>query len=213
MPNPLPRGLYGVADGGFRPELPVLAKVRAFVDAGATTVQLRLKEESPRHILELARAALPICRAAGCLLIINDRADLAMLAGADGVHLGEEDLPVVEARQLGGPSLRIGATVRDLEGARAAAGDGADYVGFGPVFGTTTKSVRIAPRGLEALAEVVRGSPIPVVAIGGITLERMGDVARTGAAGAAVVSSALGAADPSAAARELAGRFLSEGRL
>jgi thiamine-phosphate pyrophosphorylase len=212
MGRHLPRGLYGIADSGFRADMPVLDKVRAFAAAGAPVVQLRLKRESAAQALQLLREAAPICRAAGCLLVMNDRADLAHLGGADGVHLGNEDLPVAEARALLGPEMLIGATVRTLEEAHAAAQAGASYVGYGPVFGTSTKSLGVPPRGTAMLAEVVRGSPIPVVAIGGIDLARIGDVARTGAAAAAVVSAALGASDPAAAARELAARFASEAR-
>ena len=127
------RGLYGIADGGFRRDLPVLEKVRGLLEAGAKVVQLRLKREGGRDALALAREAVPLCRAAGALCIINDRTDVALLSGADGVHLGERDLPVEAARELA-PGLLIGATVRDLAGAREAAARGADYVGFGPLF-------------------------------------------------------------------------------
>jgi len=200
------RGLYGIADGGFRPELSVLEKVRGLLAGGVKVVQLRLKREGGRDALALGREAVPLCHAAGALCIINDRTDVALLAGADGVHLGECDLPVDEARKLA-PELLIGATVRDLAGAKEAALRGADYVGFGPVFGTKTKSVNVAPRGLSMLAEVARGAPVPVVAIGGIDLERVGEVGATGAQMAAVVSAALGAPDIAAAARALTGAF------
>jgi thiamine-phosphate pyrophosphorylase len=209
MPHPLTarlRGLYGIADGGFRPELSVADKVRALLAGGAAAVQLRLKREGGREALALARAAVPLCRAAGVPCFINDRTDVALLAGADGVHLGAEDLPVDEARRIA-PNLIIGATVRDLEGARRAAELGADYVGYGPLFGTKTKKLDVPPRGLAALAEVCAQSPIPVVAIGGIDLARIAEVARAGAAMAAVVGAALGEADPAAATAALVAAF------
>lgn len=184
------RGLYGIADSGFRPELPVLEKVRGLLAGGAQVVQLRLKREGGREALALAREAVPLCRAAGALCIINDRTDVALLAEADGVHLGADDLPPDAARRIA-PNLLIGATVRDLESARAAASLGADYVGFGPLFGTKTKSLNVPPRGLAMLAEVASQSPIPVVAIGGIDRARIAEVARAGAAMAAVVGAAL----------------------
>jgi thiamine-phosphate pyrophosphorylase len=202
-----PRGLYGIADGTFRPEVSVLDKVRALVEGGAVCVQLRLKKESPAHVLELARAAAPLCRERGVLFLVNDRVDLAKLAGADGVHLGQDDLPIAEARRLVGEDFWIGATVRTLEEAKRAADEGADHVGFGPMFGTKTKSVGVPPRGLEMLTDVAKNSPLPVVAIGGIDLERIESVARAGAHGAAVVSAALGAPDMRAATQQLAERF------
>jgi thiamine-phosphate pyrophosphorylase len=203
----LPRGLYGIADTAFRRDLPLLDKIQAFISAGVGIVQVRAKGDSGRQILASTRQAVALGRQAGIRVVLNDRPDLAKLAQADGVHLGHEDLPVGEVRAWLGPDFLIGATVRTLDEARAAAAAGADYVGFGPIFGTTTKSVGVAPRGLAMLAEVVRGSPIPVIAIGGIDLDRIGSVAATGVAGAAVVSAVLGAADPIAAARDLSARF------
>ena len=140
-------------------------------------------------------------------MILNDRPDLAILADADGVHVGQEDLPTAEVRRLVGPARWVGSTVRNLPEALLAAEAGASYVGFGPVFGTRTKVMAVAPRGLDALREVVLGSPIPVVAIGGIGLSNIAAVARTGVSGAAVVSAVLESGDPAAAARELAKLF------
>lgn len=184
-------GLYAIADPSLRPDIPLPELCAQLARAGASVVQLRWKGASAAAILEAARAALPLVHAAGAALVINDRADLALLAGADGVHVGAEDLPVAEVRKLAGDRLAIGATVRDLAGARAAAEAGADHVGFGPVFPTSTKAVDAAPRGLQMLREVCEGSPIPVVAIAGIGLANIGEVAACGAAAAAVVSDLL----------------------
>lgn len=191
-------GLYGLADPGIRDDLPLPELCLALARGGASIVQIRWKGAGARELLEAARAAKEALRPHGTRLVVNDRPDVALLAGADGVHVGAEDLPVEEVRRLVGEGLFIGATVRDVEGARAAARAGADYVGFGPVFPTTTKVVDASPRGLEALAEVARLSPVPVVAIAGIDLLTIGQVAAAGAASAAVGSAALGkGGDPS----------------
>lgn len=200
------RGLYGIADSGVRPDLPMLEKVRALLQGGAQIIQLRQKREGARDALALAREAVPLCHAQGALCVVNDRLDVALLAQADGVHLGDSDLPVDQARRLA-PGLLIGATVRDLDGARAALAQGASYVGLGPIFGTRTKRVNVPPRGLAMLAEVVAGAGGPVVAIGGIDLARIDEVARTGAAMAAVVSAPFEGEDPVRATRALVEAF------
>lgn len=195
--NPLAsriRGLYGVADAGFRPDLPMEAKVRVFLEGGASVIQLRMKNSPARVLLSETQKAVALAEGRA-LVFVNDRPDVAVAAGADGVHVGDEDLPVAEIRRIFGDRLLIGATVRTLEEARQAARDGADYVGFGPVFPTRTKTVEAEVRGLDRLAETAGGSPIPVVAIAGMTVERAAEVARAGAAAAAVVSDILGAPD------------------
>lgn len=197
------QGLYGIADAGYRPDVPVHLKVRMFLDGGAAVVQVRLKDRPARELLEAARRALDLARGKA-LIIVNDRPDVALAAGADGVHVGAEDLPVSEVRRIVGPSLIVGATARTLLEARAAIADGADYVGFGPIYPTGTKALAVEARGLGVLAEVAKGLGAPVVAIGGITLERAEEVARAGAAAVAVVSDVLGAKDPTARAREFA---------
>lgn len=179
-------GLYGLADPSLRPDLSVPDLCAALAEGGARVVQIRWKGGGARAILEAARAALPRVHAQGAALVINDRPDIALLAGADGVHMGAEDLPVDEVRRWVGERLRIGATVRNLAEARAAAEAGADHVGFGPVFTTTTKEVDAPPQGLEALREVAAGSPIPVVAIAGIGAGNIAEVAAAGAHAAAV---------------------------
>jgi thiamine-phosphate pyrophosphorylase len=137
-------------------------------------------------VLEAARriAALAAGRA---LLIINDRADLTLLSGADGVHLGDEDLPVVEARRLLGPDLLVGRTVRNAAEAARALAEGADHLGFGPVFPSATKPLAFPATGIEGLAAACAAIPAPVVAISGIGLSTSGAVAGAGAACAAVI--------------------------
>src|SRR5512139_3644986 len=122
-------------------------EARAAIAGGARVVQVRIKDAPAGAVLEAARriVALSAWRA---LVIVNDRADLALLAGADGVHLGDEDLPVAEARRLLGPDLLVGRTTRTLDEARAAVAAGADHVGYGPIFATRTKALDVPPRGL-----------------------------------------------------------------
>lgn len=200
-------GLYAIVDPAVRGDIPPERLCALAARGGARVVQLRWKDAPARALLAAARAALPLVHGAGAALVIDDRPDIALLAGADGVHVGADDLPVAEVRRLAGDRLSIGATVRDLAGARRAAEEGADHVGFGPVFATATKRVDASPRGLTMLAEVAAGSPIPVVAIAGIDLSRIGAVAAAGAHAAAVVSDLLAADDVEARARLLAAAF------
>lgn len=181
-------------------------EARAAIDGGARVVQVRAKGAPAGEVLEVARRAVALA-AGRALVVVNDRADLALLAGADGVHLGDEDLPVAEARRLVGPDLLVGRTTRTLEEARAALRDGADHVGFGPIFPSRTKPLALPPRGLAALREVAAALPAPVVAISGIGLSNAGDVARAGAACAAVADAVFGAGDPAANAARLAAAF------
>ena len=199
-------GLYGIADGGFRPEIPIEQKVRGFLDGGAGVVQVRLKSASARELWEAVCRAVELARGRA-RVVVNDRPDVALAARADGVHVGDEDLPVALVRRIVGPDMLLGVTVRSVEQALQAARDGADYVGFGPIFATSTKSVGAPPQGLAALERVVAACPIPVVAIAGITLERAAEIARTGAAGAAVVADVLGAEDPVERARAFSAEF------
>jgi len=161
-----------------------------------------------RAAWESVREAVSVLRRAGVVALINDRVDWALLAGADGVHVGDEDLPPAEARAVLGPERLVGVTVRSSAGARAAAEAGASYVGLGPLFPTRTKSVAAPVLGLERLQREVADSPLPVVAIGGIGLESIAEVARAGAHGAAVLSDLWNAADVPARAKLLHARFV-----
>ncbi len=202
-----PPGLYAIADDGS-PGRSVQAQVDALLEGGARVLQLRLKRTGAAASLALARWAQGRTRAAGCVLLVNDRVDWALLCGADGVHLGAEDLGVAEARALLGPAALVGATVRSTEEAVAAKAAGADYVGLGPVFPPKSKAVAAPLLGLAGLGRVVGSSPLPVVAIGGLSLHTISAVARTGAHGAAVVSDLLQAEDIAARVRALEEEFL-----
>ncbi|WP_163999911.1 thiamine phosphate synthase [Pyxidicoccus caerfyrddinensis] len=207
-PRPmLPRGPYLLCDDTVLPDVPLVDKAARLVAGGARVVQLRMKRTPPREALAAAREVAALCRRAGALCLLNDRVDLALLAGADGVHVGDEDLPPEAARELLGPGRLVGVTVRGVDGARAAREAGADYVGVGPLFGTTTKQVAAPVLGLEAFAAVVKGSPLPVVGIGGVGLANISRVAAAGAHGAAVVSDALLAGDIAERVRQLVAAF------
>jgi thiamine-phosphate pyrophosphorylase len=195
------RGLYALV-GGADP----LAQAAAALDGGAGVLQLRVKDRPAGEVLELATRLVALARGRA-LVMVNDRADLAVLAGADGVHVGEEDLPVAAAREVAGPDLLVGRSTRTLAAARRALDEGADHVGFGPIFATATKAIAEPPRGLAMLAEVAARLPAPVVAIGGIGLEEMGAVAGAGAAAAAVIGALFDHADPKARAEALAAAF------
>jgi thiamine-phosphate pyrophosphorylase len=198
-------GLYAIA-GGRDP----VEQARAAIAGGARVVQVRLKDRPAGDVLEAARRVVALARGRA-LVLVNDRADLALLSGADGVHGGDEDLPPAEARRLLGPERLVGRTTRTIEEARAALAEGADHVGFGPMFGTRSKALALPPRGLAALREVCAALPAPVVAIGGITEENVAEVAAAGAACAAVIDDLFGRGDPEARARILSARF-EEGR-
>ncbi|MCE5218713.1 thiamine phosphate synthase [bacterium] len=178
--------------------------VAAAIAGGATVVQLREKKAEGREFFELAEALLQITRPAGVPLLINDRVDVMLAADADGVHVGQEDLPADRVRRMIGPDKILGVTVADAAELDEAVKDGADYVGTNAVFATPTKTNTGTPQGLTGLREMCRVSPVPVVGIGGIDLGKAADVMAAGAAGCAVVRAIMAAPDPEAAARELA---------
>lgn len=182
---PLPPGLYAIADAGFGD--PVALGLTA-ARAGVAVVQLRAKGWSPSEVERAARALLPELSARGCVLVINDHVEVAAHVGAPAVHLGQEDGPstLAEARALLPAGALIGRSTRTLE--QVAAAQDADYIGFGPVFATSTREGSPAPRGVELLRQAVARSTVPVVAIGGISAENVGDVRASGAHGWAVIS-------------------------
>lgn len=169
--------------------------------AGVRLVQMREKELSGRALLELAREFRRLTAAAGALLIIDDRLDIALASGADGVHLGQEDLPVDAARSIA-PNLIIGASTHSLEEALAAQAAGASYVNIGPVFATQTKP-HVIPLGPEVLGRIAPHLKIPWTTMGGITAANIGRVVAQGARHPAVMSAVTAAADPRAAAAQL----------
>jgi thiamine-phosphate pyrophosphorylase len=156
---------------------------------------------------------LPLCRAAGVPFCVNDRLDVALSVGADFVHVGQDDLPLSEVRRLAGARLGVGVSTHNPDQARAAVDGGADYIGFGPVFGTRSKENPDPVVGLQALQAVSlfgRGAGVAVVAIGGIDLLTVKEVAGTGASAAAVISAVDRAPDRTAAGRSVAAAFGSD---
>ncbi len=199
------RGLYVLCDDDPRwPHDPV-EQARAALAGGARVVQLRAKHATDRQVLAWAESIRALATAHGALFFVNDRFDLALAAAADGVHLGQHDLPPERVPERARAQLRVGRSTHTLEQARAACDEPVDYIAFGPLFGTTSKDSAYTARGLEALAEVARiVAPRPVVAIGGIDAARAADVLRAGAASICVISAVAAASDPEAAARALA---------
>jgi len=173
------------------------------LEGGAAVLQLRAKSLDDRALLALATALWGLCQSAGVPFVLNDRADIARAVGADGVHVGQGDLPVGAVRRVVGPEVVIGLSTHSLEEALRAEAEGADCVGFGPVFPTRTKADAAPTVGLERLAEVVSRLRIPVIAIGGIGAAEVPAVAATGAAHWAAISALSGADDVRAAARAM----------
>jgi thiamine-phosphate pyrophosphorylase len=171
--------------------------------AGVPCVQVRLKAGTDRERLAAVSAVLERCRDAGATCVVNDRIDLVLAAGADGVHLGADDLPVAVARRLLGAEAVVGATVRDCDGARKAERDGADYLGIGPTFATNTKEIAVTPLGVAGVADVAAAVDIPSVAIAGITADAARQLTGMGVAGVAVVGAVSRARDPQAACTAL----------
>ena len=168
--------------------------LRQLLAGGAAIVQLRVKTMAPRNFLEHARFAPPETHAYGCKLIVNDRVDVALACDADGVHLGQDDLPLAAGRKLVGQKI-VGVSKHDIEQARDAERKGADYIGFGPMFGTTTKNTGYAARGVEMLGKIRAAVKLPIVAIGGINEQNVTQVWQAGADSAAIISDILGADD------------------
>ena len=195
--------LYAVSDRSWLKPGETLASVtETLIQAGVTCVQLREKNQPDEEILRQARELLPICRRHGVPCIINDRPDLAKQIGADGVHVGLSDMGIEKARAILGPDAIIGGSAHSVAEALAAQQAGADYIGCGAVFGSETKTndTKLAHSELKAICEAVS---IPVVAIGGISLDNIDQLAGTGIDGVAVVSALYAAEDKTAAAHAL----------
>jgi len=198
------RGLMVLADDAPSWKLDPVEQARSACEGGASIVQLRAKHATDAQLLEWAEAIRAITREFGVGFFVNDRFDLALAADADGVHLGQDDLPPARIPLAARARLRIGRSTHCLEQARAACGEPIDYIAFGPIFATGSKDSAHTPRGVEQLAEVVRAvQPRPVIAIGGIDLGNVAQVVGAGAAGIAVISAVAGAVDPRGAARAL----------
>ena len=186
--------LYGILDPEQTQGRATNVVLREMLEAGLTMLQLRVKSLAPGDFLALAKLARAETRTHNCTLIVNDRIDVALACDADGVHLGQEDLPLSAGRKLMGPRI-VGISTHNLQQAQEAERNGADYIGFGPMFGTRTKATGYAARGIEMLKQIHSAVRLPVVAIGGITEENVQQVWHAGADSAAIISDILHADD------------------
>jgi thiamine-phosphate pyrophosphorylase len=196
----LPR-IHCITDLDGTPAESDLALLAAVGRVGVDAVQVRAKHLTDRELVDLTRDVVRRVRRLGARVIVNDRVDVALATGADGVHLGREDLSVADARRLVPEGFLVGGTCRNVRHAEHARAEGADYVGVGPVFATTSKTGLPDPVGLETLREVA--PLLPAVAIAGITADRVPDVMAAGAHGVAVIAAISRAEDPAGAARDL----------
>ena len=176
---------------------------RLAIAGGADTIQYRQKSGSTREMIEIARNMKRLCSEAGVTFIVNDRLDVAIAAEADGVHLGQDDFPIPMARDLLGEGRIIGGSAATLDEARKCLSEGADYVGFGPVYPTSSKDDAGPVSGIDILKQVVEVIPLPIIAIGGVSAENIPDVMRAGAHGIAVISAVCCQDDPEEATRAL----------
>jgi thiamine-phosphate pyrophosphorylase len=176
---------------------------RLAIAGGADTIQLRQKTGTTREMIDVAREMKRVCATAGVTFIVNDRVDVALAAGADGVHLGQDDFPIPVARTLLGEGRIIGGSAGTLEEALKCQSEGADYVGFGPVYPTTSKHDAGPAGGLSPLKQVMARVSLPVIAIGGITAENAPEVMASGIHGIAVISAVCCQLDPEEATKTL----------
>lgn len=194
--------LYGIVDLGYvRPDA-VVSMTRALVEGGVDILQLRAKNLSPEEMETLTRQMHPITRDGGVPLVINDHPKVAAAAGSEGVHIGQDDGAIVETRAIVGPSYFVGRSTHSLTQVRAAMAEGADYIGFGPLYATGTKP-DYTPIGLHHIAEVHRFATVPVFCIGGVNLQTLPAVVAAGARRVVIVSALLQAADARAYIRSV----------
>ena len=192
--------LYLITDRHLIGDRPLTEVAAAALRGGIRAIQLREKDLSSRDLLRHATDLIPLTRSAGAVLLINDRIDVALAVGADGVHLRTDSLPTRIVRRVLGPGKLIGVSTHSLADVRRAAEEGADFVTFGPVFATPSKARYGLPLGLDALAEACRRSPIPVYALGGMEGDRIASALAAGARGVAIISAIMSKRDVCSAA-------------
>lgn len=205
MPRILPgeTDIYALTDSRLSLGRPLREVAAALLGAGIKILQYREKRLAPALMLEECRLLRQMTLDAGACFIVNDHIDIAILCGADGVHVGQDDLPAAEVRRLVGPEMIIGLSTHSPEQARQAMRGAADYIGVGPIFPTRTKEDVVAPVGFEYLDWAVANASLPFVAIGGIKAHNIGEVAAHGAQCCALVSELVGAQDIAAKVREV----------
>jgi thiamine-phosphate pyrophosphorylase len=187
--------LYGILDTGYVRQDRMATMASLLIDGGVDILQLRAKKESREEIRTMALKLSPICRKAGISFILNDHPDLVPETGADGAHVGQDDLSIAEARRLAGPEAIIGKSTHSLDQALSSVAESPDYIGFGPLFATATKP-DYTPIGTELIREVYRLIPFPVFCIGGINLDNLPSVLHVGTERVVIVSDLLTAGDP-----------------
>lgn len=195
--------LYLVTDANLSRGRSPREVVEAAILGGVTVVQYREKSASTRRMIDEALELRDLCRRYSVPFIVDDRVDVALAVQADGVHVGQDDMPASLARRLIGHDKILGVSAENMEQALAAQADGADYIGASPIFATPTKPDAPPPMGVAGLLQMARTCPLPIVAIGGLNATNAGSMIRAGAAGVAVVSAIVGADDVQAAASEL----------
>jgi thiamine-phosphate pyrophosphorylase len=188
--------LHVLTDEALQGRFSHLELAEMAVAGGADTIQLRQKTGSTRELIDTAVQIQALCRKAGVTFIVNDRVDVAIAARVDGVHLGQDDFPISLARKILGENAIIGGSAGSLEEAQRCLSEGADYVGFGPVYETTSKDDAGPAAGLELLKQIAQTIPLPIVAIGGITTDNMTSVMKAGVHGIAVISAVCCQKDP-----------------
>jgi len=194
-------GLYVITGEDFSRSRSYREVVSACIRGGAWIIQLREKGWNADRLVETGREIRKLTAKAGVLFIVNDRVDVALAVQADGVHIGQQDIPLHLVRRMVDPGFIVGVSAGTPQEAVAAENDGATYIGVGPVFPTDTKKDARTPRGLELLGEIKRATTLPVFGIGGIKINNVASVIRAGADGAAVISAVVGADDIAGAAR------------
>ena len=204
---PVLNGVHVVTDAQLAPGRDHLDIARAAVETGAPVLQLRDKLLPDAGFYEIADAKRKLTKGTGTLFLVNDRVDIALAVGADGVHVGQSDLPAPLARRLVGANCILGVSASSIAEAVRATADGADYVGYGPVFSTATKNDAASPTGVRQLAEMKSMVSAPVVAIGGIGESNIASVVASGADGVAVISAVVCAEDMCAAITRLSDLF------
>ncbi|MGO8036413.1 thiamine phosphate synthase [Rhizobium leguminosarum] len=196
--------LYLVLDPDLCAGIGMVETARLAIAGGATMVQLRDKHAGTIGMIETGRALKQVLDGTGALLIVNDDVEAAIAIGADGLHIGQEDMDAMRARTMIGPDMILGLSVENEALANAVDPDLVDYTGVGPVFATPTKADHKQPIGFDGLARLVKASPVPCVAIGGLKADHVAQVFAAGANGLAVVSAICGTPDPEAATRRIA---------
>ncbi|AEF93352.1 Thiamine-phosphate pyrophosphorylase [Desulfotomaculum nigrificans CO-1-SRB] len=204
MPKPIPDySLYVITGESFSKGRSTEDVIRQAILGGATVIQLREKEYCGKELIRVGKLLRDMTREMGVTFIVNDRVDVAFAVDADGVHLGQDDLPIEVARQILGPDKIVGISAGNMDEVLAAQARGADYVGLGPVFATGTKSDAGEAVGLDLVKQVCARATIPVVGIGGIKANNAAQVIEAGAAGVSVITAVVSADDVTEAARQL----------